>query len=462
MERRAWRDSTLTGSLRSYSADLAGKLGERLWEIENEFYQVRYSAQLLMLFFLTSGLQLSERNRELDDALKKKDGELRALVERSRRAMDLIEEAKSAEASIRRERDELTHQNQTIQASMRRLRMEWQTEKADLMRQLRDLLQEVEDYRRGGTGGLVSRQTSTSALPEEPDSGSSLPAAEDARSDPPSPASPASPSEARILITGEREDMSPLDLLKNSAKELLRLLAEFDRARLFGTLEASDSEMQSILDVLKEVYMTIGDRSGASADAASKNGTDEPAEEALPQIGSSLLTIFEHGCVGRTEQSEAIESPNVGEETPTTAFVPPDEEFAGSTTKDSSPASSPRGQSRNRMPLVSSGSLIRRDTNTDRDRPRSVLARLASLGNISRRFSVAETTADGTMGTENASMRSDSSGFETTPIDMSQMPNDEALFALTVRYSRMLLNTAKLTGPRLIAMHGGYQDAQVQ
>lgn len=239
--------------------------------------------------------KLQEKFREQTDLLTKKEKELRALMERSRKAFDLVEDNKAAETASRKERDDLVHQLETTQANLRRLRHEWQLERADLMRQLQDLMQETEEHRRATAfRGMLSNQSSTSNLALSP------PVIDDEFTEspllvPPSPHSPPTPvtSGAQLPDSPKSPTGDPLgESIKRAAADLMQLLGQMDSSEI---LSSSDTgKWDAVLASIQDVYRAI-ERQTASFGGQDKEPIPDGAGGSLPQIGSSLLTIFEQG-----------------------------------------------------------------------------------------------------------------------------------------------------------------------
>ncbi|KAI9021098.1 meiotic cell cortex C-terminal pleckstrin homology-domain-containing protein [Hyaloraphidium curvatum] len=277
------------------------KLGERMWELENENHT------------------LEGKRRELEEHVLRKDAELRALAERSRRAIDMIEDTKAAETSHRREKDDLLHRNDMLQSSLRKLRNEWHAERSDLMRQLQELAQELEDYRRTGTPrfGLSSQPSALEVVPDPtPDPQST--AKEDEEAVTPETISPPSlllhVDPASVPPLPNAEPVSFLDSLIAALGNVLSLLGEMDSQNLLGEA-AVPPQWATILEMVDNLRRALEERFEL-AQAETKE------VERLPdKVGSSLLTIFEHGASQQTF-GDVLQT-SMPELSPSTAVVEP-------------------------------------------------------------------------------------------------------------------------------------------
>jgi len=427
--------------------------------------------------------QLQERNRELDEHAQKKDAELRSLMERSRKALEMVEESRTAEAAFRRERDDLAQHGETREANLRRLRHEWQTEKADLVRQIHELLQELEDYRRTypAVRGILSGQSSASDLVLAPpaiseDVGDSSAGDSESPRSPPTPESPVTGRSSDALSPGVPQQGALQDSIRRAADELLRLLGDFDRAQLYESLETPGLGWDLITETIKELYRALGSRAGIFEEAKDS----EEASDGNQPIGSSLLTIFEQGAAKQrplaapmiaawplppprpeamalTEDDSQLETPdtavngalwqanemdNSGAES--LDFVRPplpevnlamDDSMIGSRPPIGSDVRMTRKPSKARSHYHPSlhQNLQRRATTGRAGRPRSMFfSKLASFTDAMRRFSVHDPVPEDMDGSDVTSLRSDSSLMEVIPLDLAQPTTDAGLYALTV------------------------------
>lgn len=243
---------------------------------------------------------------------------MQGLAERSRRAVEFIEEARASETAFKREKAELVDQNEAVLANFRRLRAEWQTERADLLRQLSEAVQELEEHRRmQSSQSQLFKQPHTAAILEQAQEISvhNLVAADlkSSPADSPIPSQPLSP-----LIQGNRlpdvvERPPLLQALEQAAINVLGLLSEVDEEILAGNLVPADqndgcfnnlANLDTVLEAVEKVREAVEERAMMVLRSFGKEKGESSRNVVF--AGESLLTVFQASSVPDLRSNDVV------------------------------------------------------------------------------------------------------------------------------------------------------------